>query len=811
MESTRTDVVVVGGGIAGLAAATALVERGLRVSVLESESFLGGRAASWGDALSSGEASSMERGFHAFFRQYYNLRRLLQRVDPALSQLEPLDDYPIYGPRGARESFSGLPRRAPLNVIELTRRTKTISMRDLMRVDVRAALNMLTFDGPATYAEYDPVSARAYLDSLNFPPDARRMLFDVFTHSFFNPEASMSAGELLMMFHFYFMGNPEGLIFDVVKRPMSEAFWAPLGRYIEERGGALQLGCRALRVARNADGWTVESDAGTIEADAVVLAVTVPALQAIVERSPDLADCAWRARVRSLGLTLPFAVWRLWLDRPTAPERTPFVGTSGLGIIDNISLYHLFQDDSRAWAQRHGGAVVELHAYAVPEDYDEERVKRELLASLHGLYPETAEAEIVDERFLMRRDCPSFDAGSYAARPTTETPFPGLYLAGDFTRQEFPSALMERAAASGFVAANGILRGRALDPEPILTIPERGLLAPVARRRGEGLLARGAARLRARAPWTFGRSPQSPDRASSLRAVPDWQQADPGWIGKALRRASSQPSGGWYVIDAVRSIGAKPVAYAVAGRRLVVWRGAAGLRVAPDACPHLGASLADGHVDDNGCVVCPWHGLALGEDKHGGWQPHLSFDDGVLLWVRLPEPEQTPSERPFLPARPMHYIDATIRMEAACEPQDVVANRLDPWHGTYFHPHSFARLKVLERSEDAITVRVVVRLMGRVGMEVDARFDCPDPRSIVMTIIDGEGVGSVVETHATPIAPGRSAIVETTLATSERLGFRMLSAVAPTLRPVMHWAARRLWVEDAAYAERRFALRNGGA
>ena len=48
----------------------------------------------------------MERGFHAFFRQYYNLRALLRRVDPELSMLAPLDDYPILGPDGMVQSRS---------------------------------------------------------------------------------------------------------------------------------------------------------------------------------------------------------------------------------------------------------------------------------------------------------------------------------------------------------------------------------------------------------------------------------------------------------------------------------------------------------------------------------------------------------------------------------------------------------------------------------------------------------------------------------------------------------------------------------
>ena len=153
----------------------------------------------------------MERGFHAFFRQYYNLRALMRRVDPELSCLEPQEDYPILGPAGAAETFSGLSTLAPLNVAQLVWRTPTLGVRDLMKVGVRNACAMLAY-GPHTYAKWDDVSAAEYLDSLRFPEDARTMLFEVFSHSFFNPEADLSAAELLMQFHFYFMGNREGMV-----------------------------------------------------------------------------------------------------------------------------------------------------------------------------------------------------------------------------------------------------------------------------------------------------------------------------------------------------------------------------------------------------------------------------------------------------------------------------------------------------------------------------------------------------------------------------------------------------------------------
>jgi hypothetical protein len=60
----------------------------------------------------------------------------------------------------------------------------------------------------------------------------------------------------------------------------------------------------------------------------------------------------------------------------------------------------------------------------------------------------------------------------------------------------------------------------------------------------------------------------------------------------------------------------------------------------------------------------------------------------------------------------------------------------------------------------------------------------------------------VVETHATPLRPGRTAVVEATLATSPRSGFAHASKVSRLVRPFIERSARRLWVDDAAYAER---------
>lgn len=301
-----------------------------------------------------------------------------------------------------------------------------------------------------------------------------------------------------------------------------------------------------------------------------------------------------------------------------------------------------------------------------------------------------------------------------------------------------------------------------------------------------------------------------PERPAILSG-PDWRQADPRWIDRALTRTQTLPHGGWFVLDASTRVGSAPRAFTVHGHDLVAFRDADGVVVGPDTCPHMGARLSDGPCRD-GMVVCPWHGLALGRSRRGNWRPLPAHDDGVLVWVRLDDATAAPTPAPCLPARPAGpTLDVVMRMEADCEPADVVANRLDPWHGVHFHPHSFGTLHVVDREDDAITVRVAYKVAGPLAVEVDARFHCPDPNCIVMTITDGEGAGSVVETHATPIRPGRSAIIEATIATSERPGFAWaVRWLGGLMRPAAEARARRLWVEDAAYAERRYALRHAG-
>ena len=94
-------------------------------------------------------------------------------------------------------------------------RSPTFRLRDLVSLNARAAAPLAAVSVPDIYERLDDVDAETFLHDINFPDAARHLAFEVFSRSFFAEPNRLSAAELATMFHIYFLGSSEGLVFDV--------------------------------------------------------------------------------------------------------------------------------------------------------------------------------------------------------------------------------------------------------------------------------------------------------------------------------------------------------------------------------------------------------------------------------------------------------------------------------------------------------------------------------------------------------------------------------------------------------------------
>ncbi|WP_284042709.1 FAD-dependent oxidoreductase [Actinoplanes sp. M2I2] len=466
--------VVIGGGIAGMSAALLLAERGVKVTLLERDERLGGRLSAWPKKLADGSTQMVDHGFHAFFRQYYNWRNILRRVDPSLAFLRPAPHYPVVSREWPDEDFGGLPGVPPWSLLALMARSPSLRTREMRDVDGPTSLALLRYSRAETYREFDSMPAAEFLDRLAMPDRARTVMFDVFAHSFFNRATEMSAAEMIMQFHFYFLRNREGLDFDIPDDDYQSAIWAPLSERLRALGGQIRTSAGVDHIE---PGWTVALTGGEqVPAEHVVLATDPASARAIVAASPSL-PARLRTEMDTVGTTAPYAVSRVWTDRDVAAERAVFSGVAREPLLDSVSLFHRIERGSAQWARRTGGAVVELHAYAADSDIEAGPAARDMWSAIAGIWPEIPTLRAVDSDSRIGRDAPAFHVGSDATRPRVVTEADGLFLAGDWVRMPFPCALMERSAASGAMAVNAILGRYGVRPVQVYSIPPRGLLA----------------------------------------------------------------------------------------------------------------------------------------------------------------------------------------------------------------------------------------------------------------------------------------------------------------------------------------------
>jgi zeta-carotene desaturase len=438
------DVLVVGGGVAGLACATRLAELGRRVVLVEGHGRLGGRAASWVDPRVGAE---IDNGPHLLAGAYRELFLFLERVgavarwrDPARLRVALWSASPW---RRHVLAWGRAPGRLGLGLG--LARFGGLSTGDALR-----ALSVISAAPETEGAADRPLDD--WLSSVAQSAEARRWLWYPMARAVFNEEPSILSARLFAIVVRRLFGG--GSRAAALLRPavgLSRLYAEPAARYLAQRGAEVRTAWPVERV----HGTTVEGRNGTLSARAMCLAVPAEAAARLLgaQRTAAIPHLADAARTRQAPLTTV----HLWFE-----GAEPGLGESFAGFVDG----------EFAWAFDQGpvpGRALRQLALVAPgsrslADLASHRLVRQARHALEAHEPAFATRALHDARVVKEpHAAPSLTPEAARARPGVETPIPGLVLAGDWTDTALPATL-ESAAWSGHRAAEALDRYLASPP-----------------------------------------------------------------------------------------------------------------------------------------------------------------------------------------------------------------------------------------------------------------------------------------------------------------------------------------------------------
>jgi zeta-carotene desaturase len=439
MNSAKT-VTIVGGGVAGMSAACALAEAGLRVQLVERRGYLGGRASSY---LHPGVHEIIDNCQHALFGCCTNLLGFYRRIGVA-EKIHWTSSMTMIEPGGRRSPLGPYRLPAPLHGLPRLLMASAFTLAD--KIALGRAFAALMRPIPSDSTE----SLGAWLCRHRQTQGALNRFWRLVIASALNAEIdSIALPYAAKVIRELFMNSAEAGAMGMSTVPLSELY-AGVAPFIEARGGSLLLNTPVEGALWDVERqqWQIRTRAGELVSDFMIAALPFEAMGKLVPHLPAVVDVD--ALMRQIGQLehWPICSVHLWFDRPiTDLEHAVLLDRE----------IHWMYNQSRLQTGR-GGNYIELVVSATRTFAALERMEAIALAlrELAEFFPLAKEAKL-EKVALVKEVRATFGVppGIDAARPSALSPWPNLFLAGDWTATDWPST-MESAARSGHLAAEAL-------------------------------------------------------------------------------------------------------------------------------------------------------------------------------------------------------------------------------------------------------------------------------------------------------------------------------------------------------------------
>jgi isorenieratene synthase len=497
-SSSPRNVIIIGGGIAGLSAALHLAERGLKPLVLEADPrFVGGRLAGGEEVEVNGWKFRLEHGVHGIWSPYRNLQAMLARHNLRPVFVPAQEERWYYHDRvGVRSTSVGSAIRhsflpAPFHYLQLFLRPSflmVMDLRDLLRMFHVWSLLIMAV-GVDPYGEDQPMEGLMLGETIRkWSPSLRAFFTGLARNGLSTHADEIPLAGFLAFLRFYTVLRRDAWSFSYLPGDSGTTVSEPLAERVRTLGGQVQLGKKVNRLTMNDGTWTVHCNEETFDAGQVILAVDSAAAESILKNSFDTDELYFPR-------SLPNTIVRLWFDRHPKP------GPEGGMFSGNFVMHNFFWLDKmyapyRAWSKATDGSAIEVHIYGPQEKLDlpDVLLLTETITDLYRAYPELRGHLTFQhlQRNAAVHTLPSL--GPRELHPGVRTRWPNLFCAGDWVRDPLPAFFLERACATGIKAANEVLSACELEPWALVDyLPPEPFVGWI-----EKLMVQGRKKMRAR-------------------------------------------------------------------------------------------------------------------------------------------------------------------------------------------------------------------------------------------------------------------------------------------------------------------------
>jgi squalene-associated FAD-dependent desaturase len=456
-EVQNAEVIVVGAGLAGLAASVALADAGAEVTLLERRPQFGGRAYSY---LHPALAETVDSQ-HVVLGCCTNLLELCSQAG-STDRIRWYDELVFLEPNGNRSVMRPGALPAPMHQTMSFLRAPMLSLVD------KAAIAGGLMQFLSGYPSDDRQSFAAWLEDSGQTKRAIRHFWEPVVVGALNDTfercSTKYAGKV---FHESFLRSAEGGRLGIPAAPLTE-FFAPVVELAERRGVRLKLKSGVDSVMPILDGrWRVATAERVFETDKLVLALDFRQTDRLLRMAGGL-PAEMREGEQSAFTAAPITTIHLWFDRDVTD-------VDHAVLLDTRIQWMFAKSRIRGWEASRGSYLELVISASWPElELGREEILASALAEAEIFFPKMREARLLKTSVLKEaRATFSVTPGLDRVRPEQDTGRPGLFLAGDWTRTEWPST-MEGAVRSGRLAAGAVVGRprRFMAPE----LPASGLM-----------------------------------------------------------------------------------------------------------------------------------------------------------------------------------------------------------------------------------------------------------------------------------------------------------------------------------------------